>query len=152
MNQIGPVIDRRLNDLVGKAKNDKEKGEEFEAGYRKACEEIFSLFDEGNIERFVSNNGWTFQRITRQTIQLDEDKLHRVLIENFGEARAKALWRRITKPVVDKTLLAQAVDRGHIPQALANQALEAKTSLVPSLKQWTKEDREKAEIYGIAKA
>lgn len=149
------MADQTLNGLsrkIGKATDDITAAE---ASKKNAWEKVLEIgaefAREGGDLRFVANDGYTLAPTTRSgSPRLDEKRLKKLIDANLP--RAAAIWKSITEPHVNTTLLEQAIQSGKIPATLVDECLTVpEPTLVRNRVKWTKEDNQKAEIFGIVK-
>jgi hypothetical protein len=120
-----------------------------------AWDEVNNLFNEfgrvGQEARFISDNGYTLHRTVRPSApKLNEEQLEERLITQYGKKDGTRLWHAITDRKVNSTMLEQLVQRGQIDASLVNDCLTPGKDSFPRLHpKWTKEDEEKAIIFGL---
>lgn len=156
MPQVSKIADEKLNSLsrsIGKA--DK-LIIEATAEKVEAWNEVFEIIDEFSTDpRFIANDGFSLVRQARQGApRLDQSMLYEKLKEAVGEgAKLTRLWNSITEEgvrTVNPVLLDVAIKRNQIDQGLANSCTTTPEVTYARVRRaWTKEDREKAALYGI---
>lgn len=157
MAQFSEHIDNTLNRLSNEIKFAKDTIAEQTGKHDAAWTEAFDLFDELGLEgkeaRFLAKNGHTLHRSRREgSPSLDEKLLQQKLEEKFGPLKAKRIWNTLVIGHVDSRLLEVAVLQGRIPQSIVDECLTpGKETFSRLFPEWTKEDRERAEILGIRK-
>lgn len=156
LHQFGAAVDKRLNQIserigvavvkIAEATRDKDA----------AWEEATSIFQEFDqiVPRFIAKDGhYLSWQSRRSTPKLNAEKLYQLMIDKFGENRAKNIWWRITVRTVDSRLLEIAAQRNHEMAQLIDQALTVPPDSKARVREeWTAEDRNRAEIFGLTQA
>ena len=155
MNQFTANADTRLNAASRKIGEAKRRIEEATQDHDKFWEEVVALFGElaeADVNpRFIADDGYflTYQR-TERSPSLNEEMLQSLIFQTMPKAEATKVWNSITKRSVDSTALEAAVRMKKIPGELVEQCLKPGTVSYSRIrKEWTKEDRERAKIFGI---
>lgn len=155
MNQISNNADKRLHQLsrdIGKAET---KIEEGELEYKAAWKDVFDMFDEFDKTgfRFIANDGHTLTQQKRSgKSTFDPEKFKELLIKCYGEKKGKTLWNQcvVKTESVNMKLVEALKIQGKIEANLIDECITtAEDSYARVRNEWTKEDTEKAAIYGI---
>lgn len=158
MNQISARSDKLLN------KASRELGEAealIEAGTLKkdnAWESINETFNEHGLEgketRFIADDGFYLQRQERNgSPKLDEEKLEALIFQTYPKAEANRIWNSITVRKVDGVKLEAAERTGKLSASLIHECITPAKKTYARIRQpWTKEDKEKAQIFGVTKS
>lgn len=155
-HQYGETLDERLNVL----------GRDIEAAEAKITEgtnekdEAWSEIDaiRGEVApngafRFIANNGRTYAFQFREgSIKFDAKKFQTMLFHEFDEKKATRIWNSITERALNMALLEVAVRTKKVPEELVKACTtEAPGSYARVHPEWTKEDVERAKIFGVEK-
>lgn len=155
MNQLGPDIDKRLNEIsrqIGEAETIIETQTQVKDA---AWQRAFDFFDEfnrgGKDARFIADDGYTLYRQERQgQPKLDANMLQALIFQRYSKVEATRIWNSITERSVDNTKLEAAVRSQKLDPALVEQCITAPTTTYARIRrEWTKEDKERAKIHGI---
>lgn len=152
MNQIGPTVDAKLNKASVDIGAAKALIEQKEKELAEVWELVFNLFDEGSsIDRFVASDGYTLVRQWSESpATIDEARLKEDIFAAYDSARATRIWNDITDRRVNRDKLSHLVVRGRLDSALVAKHIGAKGKRASRVRrEWTKEDKEKAAIFGI---
>lgn len=156
MDQISKKTDKALNGLSEKIGAAVAKIEEGEAEKEEAWNEVKDIFAEHGLEagpkaRFIAKDGFTIKLTKRAgRDKLNQDLLWLRLVEEKGIYVAKAIWDYITTPIVDTAKLEAAVIDGSITEELLKPCITTGEGSEPRIREeWTKEDRERAVVFGI---
>ena len=155
MPQFTKNADLRLNTASRKIGEAKRRIEEATQDHDKSWEEVVALFGElaesDKNPRFIADDGHflTYQRSERSPT-LNHEMLQSLLFQTLPKNEATKVWNSITKRTVDSTALEAAVRMKKIPSEIVEQCLTPGTVSYSRIrKEWTKEDRERAKIFGI---
>lgn len=155
MNQFSNLADTILDRLSVEIGEAEKKIEEGEKEKDNAWVEIFDLFDEFGKEdkeaRFIASDGHTLSRQMRQrTSKLDSDAVKRAVFDFYNTVIANRVWNSITDRVVNPEKLSEALLHGKISIEAVKDLLPKTTTAPARVRtEWTKEDKERAAIFGI---
>jgi hypothetical protein len=146
-NQLSPITDRVMNRLSRKITKAQEKIDTGTAEKEASWNEVIDNFSEFRREpgkaRFICRDGYTLNWAKREgKTELDPQALRMAISEK--------LWDQITVRTVDSSLLEAAVIEGLISEETLKTCITTKPPTGIRLhEEWSKEDRERAIIYGI---
>jgi hypothetical protein len=155
--QISIQADQRLNLLSRQIHHSEEKIEQAIQDKDQSWEMVMGVFDEfdlaGAERRFIADDGfYLYLQERNSSPKLDEEKLHALIFQNYSPAKANRIWNSITTQKIDTTKLEAAQQLGKIDANLINQCIKPGTKSFARIhNEWTKDDRERAAIFGIEK-
>lgn len=156
LRQISPQADKSLHKLsreIGRAEALIEEGTQLKD---ESWKEVFEAFSEFDVEepKFIADDGFTLTRQSRQgSPKLDEAKLEELLKQEFPETSTfNRLWNQITDRKVNTLKLEQAVQAGKVPAHILETAITMPPLIYARVRRaWTKQDAERAHIFGVEK-
>ena len=118
----------------------------------------FELFDEfgltGKDARFIASNGYSLARQVRNgSPQLDEVKLRDLIFRVYSDRKqAVKIWNLITERKVSSALVEKAVRTGKLDAELVSECISVpEPTFVRVRREWTKEDKERTQIFGVVR-
>lgn len=157
MNQFSKNTDVRLHNISHRIGQAEKEIEEATTRKDEAWDEAKDLFGELAEDmpspRFIADDGYTLTLQRREgTPKLDEAMLQALLFQQLDKAAATKLWNSVTKRVIDSNALEAAIRTQKISPEIVEQCMTPATvSYARVRRSWTKEDRERAKIFGIEK-
>ena len=154
LRQISPQADKSLHKLsreIGRAEALIKEGTEIKD---ESWDHVFELMSEFDTDpKFIADDGFTLTRQSRQgSPKLDEAKLEELLRAEMDQNKFNKLWNQITDRKVNTLKLEQAVQAGKIPAKVLETAITMPPLTYARVRRpWSKEDAEKARIFGIEK-
>ena len=155
LRQISPQADKSLHKLsreIGRAEALIQEGTEIKD---ESWKQVFDHFSEFDVEepKFIADDGFTLTRQSRQgSPKLDEAKLEEMLREVMPQGKFNMLWNQITDRKINTTKLEKAVQAGKVPAKFLEVAITMPPLTYARVRRpWSKEDAEKARIFGIEK-
>lgn len=150
--QISKVADRELHKLSARIGKDDNEIAIATEDKDKAWEEVFNYFSEFDSGgRFIAADGHTLTRQERQNApKLDEEKLMFLLKSKLTPRQFNSLWKKITEVRVSSTKLEHAIQAGLVAHELVDECITVPPVTYARVRRpWTKEDKEKARMYGM---
>lgn len=153
MNQISRIADRELNKLsrdIGKAEA---KIKEGTTEKDTSWDRVFEFMSEFDQPYFLADDGFTLTRQKRQNApKLNEEELYRLLMKKFTKLQVKKIWNAITDQKVNSLKLEVAVQNGLVPPDVVDKAITEPDPIYARVRRaWTKQDEERARIFGVDK-
>jgi hypothetical protein len=157
VDQYSPANDKKLHTLAGTIGFARRLSERAGQMHDEAWEKVRGIFNEfpDKGKRFIADNGYYMQDQWKNgTTKWYFDILYEKMHEHFPVPEdLRREWNAITDPaprVVNPTKLERRVRLGKIPQELVNQAyITGEGSWARIFQPWTKEDVNRAVVYGI---
>lgn len=151
MNQISGMADRELNALSRRIGKADAQIEEATKEKNESWNQVLNYMDEVGNPKFIADDGFTLQKQYRQgSPKLDSQLLHDLLVTEMGVARAGRLWARITDSIVNSLKLEEAVKDGKIPPHILDKVISTpEPTFARVRREWSKEDAQRAEIFGV---
>lgn len=153
MAQISPKADVELNALsriIGQAEETIKLGTEAKDT---SWDKVFDLMAEFDQPYFLADDGYTLVRQKRQgSPKLDEGELYMQLLLRFPKSKVDKIWNAITDQKVNSVKLEAAVQNGVVPPDVLDKAIsEPDPTYARVRSKWSKQDEERARIFGIEK-